>query len=161
MSFLSSAKKLTKRRSSHIDDIMDNDHEYGVQGVERVIEDHKLNGLNEALELLVVDKPGPGGACHEYFVTLHENADRSSMDPRKVICEIIFQKGPVKEAGFNGLTNEVLLAVVIDRLRGFQSGPFASKDNEMALTACCAALDALQRRTRERLARGVEGTHEV
>ena len=59
----------------------------------------------------------------------------------------------------NGVTNEVLLAIVIDRLEGFQSGPFACDGNQKALDACRASLEALHERTRERLARGVENKH--
>ena len=38
--------------------------------------------------------------------------------------EIRFQNGPIAEAGVNGLTHEALLAVLEDRLVGFQSGPY-------------------------------------
>ncbi len=60
----------------------------------------------------------------------------------------------------NGVTNEVLLAIVIDRLEGFQAGPFACDENARALNFCEFALDELHRRTRDRSARGVENKHE-
>jgi hypothetical protein len=47
------------------------------------------------------------------------------------------------------------------RLRGFQSGPYHSDDNATTLAHINAAQAALQKRTRERMARGVEGTHTV
>lgn len=31
----------------------------------REITDHKLNGLNEALKVIAIDRPGPGGANHK------------------------------------------------------------------------------------------------
>ena len=46
-------------------------------------------------------------------------------------------------------------------VRGFQSGPYASADNAEALACMEQAQAALQRRTRARMARGVEGTHTV
>ena len=36
----------------------------------RTLTDHKLNGLNDALQILVTDEPGQGGACHEYEIHL-------------------------------------------------------------------------------------------
>ena len=71
--------------------------------------------------------------------------------------EINFQKGAILEHGINGLTQEVLLAIVIDRLQGFQSGDFSCRENALAITKCQEALMWLQQRTRDRIARGVEG----
>jgi hypothetical protein len=55
-----------------------------------------------------------------------------------------------------GITNEVLLAIDIDRLEGFQAGKFPCHENFDALTHCRAALNALHRRTLSRVSRGVE-----
>lgn len=41
-------------------------------------------------------------------------------------------------------SQEILLAIVIDRLRSFQSGPFSSRENALALTKCEEALHWLQ-----------------
>lgn len=56
---------------------------------------------------------------------------------------------------------EALLAVVIDRLRGFQSGPYGCRENAVALTKIEEATMWLQKRTRDRMARGVEGTNKL
>lgn len=117
----------------------------------REITDHKVSGLNEALNLLVVDEFGAGGANHRYEVYLGEGKKRKCW-------EIDFQNGPIKESGFNGLSGEVLLAINIDRLRCFQQGTYACRENAIALTHLEEALMWLQKRTRERMARGVEGT---
>jgi hypothetical protein len=61
----------------------------------------------------------------------------------------------------NGITNEVLLAIVLDRLNGFQQGEFKSRENALAITKIEEAMHWLHHRTREREARGVEGTHKV
>ncbi len=121
---------------------------------------HKVNGVNDGIDIEVVDKPGPGGAHHKYRVTWDEECPGV---PGKTHQEyrINFQNGPIKEAGVNGLTHEVLLAIIIDRLTGFQSGPYACADNQEALDAAQKAQEALMRRTRARAARGVEGTMKV
>ena len=75
--------------------------------------------------------------------------------------EVLTELGPIKEAGVNGLTGEALLAILIDRLRSFQAGPYACQQNATALWHLREALDMLQVRTRARIARGVEGTHQA
>jgi len=74
---------------------------------------------------------------------------------------IRFQNGPIKEHGINGLSQEVLIAVLIDRLEGFQSGQFKCHDNQVALDSLQNARLWLHKRTVDRAARGVEGTTAV
>ncbi len=74
---------------------------------------------------------------------------------------ILFQNGPIGEVGVNGLTHEVLLAIIADRLRSFQAGQFACSENAAALESVEAAQRSLKSRTEARLARGVEGTHKI
>jgi hypothetical protein len=125
----------------------------------RTITDHKLNGLNEAITVAVLDQPGAGGACHEYVMSFEgpEVALGLPCEPRTK-QHIHFQNGPIAESGVNGVSQEALLAIVIDRLRSFQSGEYKCRENACALTHCEEALMWLQKRTRDRLARGVEGT---
>lgn len=123
----------------------------------RTLTDHKLNGLNDALEITVRDEPGQGGACHEYGISWGDPED-STGHSQRTLC-IGFQNGPIKEFGVNGISQEALLAILIDRLRSFQAGPYACRDNAVALTHIEEALMWLQKRTRERIARGVEGTN--
>lgn len=186
-----------------------------------LITDHKVNGLNEAIEINAADEPGPGGANHRYCIRLvtgrggpHKywgagdpecpkdikapNGELHTLkckncgleDPRTPVCfggglvsgsvGIDFQNGPIGVTGFNGISNEALLAVLIDRMRGFQHkrhsvslnpgkdnpfdfstrGEYACKENACALTHLEEALMWLQKRTRDRMARGVEGTHQ-
>lgn len=126
----------------------------------RTITDHKLNGLNDALEITVLDEPGQGGANHVYEIEWgnSDGGDRTGHSQRKVV--ISFQNGPIKEAGVNGISGEALLAIVIDRLRSFQSGPFACNENMHALVSATECLNWLQKRTRDRIAAGVEGTNQ-
>lgn len=108
----------------------------------------------------VVDHPGSGGASHAYSITGFSSGQNPSFFGIPYIdgALILFQNGPIKEAGLNGITHEALLAILIDRLRSFDSGPFRSRANSIALTKLEEALFWLHSRTRERLARGVEGT---
>lgn len=122
----------------------------------RTLTDHIVSGDQAVqLEIIVTDEPGTGGANHRYEIY---EAAREGKTRR--CTEINFQNGPIKEAGVNGITQEALLAITIDRLRSFQSGPYACDDNQNALNHCEDALKALQKRTVARIARGVEGTHE-
>ena len=122
----------------------------------REIKDHIVQGdsINHQLAIVVTDQPGSGGANHEYEVRLPTELGAVK------VCRIEFQNGPIKEVGVNGLTQEALLAIVIDRLKSFQAGPFASDDNQQALHFAETSLFFLQERTRKRIARGVEGTHQ-
>jgi hypothetical protein len=104
----------------------------------------------------VIGEPGPGGARRTYVI---EGA--SCPEGCTVTGVLGFQDGPIQEAGVNGLHNEDLLAIVIDRLRGFQRGPFACRENELALTKCEQALMFLDARTADRVARGVEGQNKA
>lgn len=128
----------------------------------RVLTDHIVSSdlPQSQLRIEVLDEPGQGNACHEYEIgwKAHDSPYEDSCTASSV--RISFQNGPIKEVGLNGITQEALLAILIDRLRGFQSGPFSCRDNAIALTHCEDALMWLQKRTRERLVRGVEGTNE-
>jgi len=124
----------------------------------RHLEEHKAT--NSWLEINVLDEPGPGGASHHYCV-YHPWDDYNEELNASMAQHIHFQKGPILENGVNGVTQEALLAIVIDRLEGFQSGDYANDYNQQALEHCRSALDALKGRTEERIARGVEGTSQV
>lgn len=70
---------------------------------------------------------------------------------------IAFQKGPIKDHGVNGITEDALLAVLIDRLQCFVEA-YGGVENENTLAHLEAALESNQRRTRRRIAEGTEGT---
>lgn len=118
----------------------------------RTITEHVVNPANDRIKINVVDEPGAGGANHEYDVVV-DNGDTGFN------VRISFQNGPINENGVNGLTQEVLLAIVADRLRSFQAGKFACRENALALTKIEEAQHWLHSRTLARMSRGVEGTH--
>ena len=115
-------------------------------------------GTRKYTEVQVLDEKGQGNANHEYAIV--EAAPPESTEPMKFLGTVSFQNGPIKEAGVNGVMNEDLLAILIDRMRGFQSGDYACDANKHALYYLENALTSLRERTDEREARGVEGTHE-
>lgn len=115
----------------------------------RTIESHKVNPANDVLTIEVMDDPGHGGACHNYRISWPGN-----------VRSFEFQNGPIAEAGVNGVTHEALLAILIDRLEAFQAGPFANAYNAAALSHLQSAQGCLFDRTKERMSRGVEGTHQ-
>ena len=108
---------------------------------------------NHHIRIEAVDRPGPGGAYHHYQVSI--GAGETPIE-----YHLHFQKGGLQEAGPNGLTNEVLLAVVLHRLACFQTGQFRSNWNQIAMDAVENALKMLHQRTRDRVNRGVEGKQE-
>lgn len=117
----------------------------------RELKDHIVEGdPAPQLKIEVTDEPGAGGASHDYLISAPPGSPIG-------LVHILFQNGPIKETGVNGITNEALLAIVIDRLRSFQAGSFACDENHEALVLCELALQTLQMRTRDRLRRGVEG----
>lgn len=134
----------------------------------RTIDTHKVNACNGALTIAALDEPGSGGANCRYQIGGYSRkqevvADREAGETEivdDVATDINFQNGPVAEVGVNGVTHEALLAILIDRLQGFQRGPFVCRENALALTKLEEALMWLNKRTQGRLARGVEGTHQ-
>jgi len=114
---------------------------------------HKTN-------VICTDEPGAGGACHEYSIVKENNPFKNTIsDSLKegILTSIHFQNGPILENGRNGCTNEDLIIIVVDRLNGFQSGEFSCRENAIARTKLEEALMWLNKRTSDRLKRGVEG----
>lgn len=129
----------------------------------RELTDHLVNPANDQIRIVVADEPGAGGANHRYEVSGFATEGNPSHDDWLPVNKltVIFQNGPLPKAGVNGVTHEVLLAIVADRLRSFQIGPFACKENACALTHIEEAPHWLQQRTLARMRRGVEGTYTV
>lgn len=75
-----------------------------------------------------------------------------------------WQNGPLgrgaERVELNGAFVEEIIEAALDRLEFYQSGKFASDFNENAIGCLRKALETLDRRTKDREDRGVEGTHE-
>ena len=129
----------------------------------RTLHDHRVNPVNDQLTIAVTDEPGAGGANHRYEIAGFDGATNPSA-PKRLLLDpqfgltVVFQNGPIAEHGVNGITQEVLLAIVADRLRSFQAGAYSCKENAVALTHIETAMLWLHKRTLDRMQRGVEGT---
>ncbi|MBT3328051.1 MAG: hypothetical protein HN396_17640 [Gemmatimonadales bacterium] len=144
---------------------------------------HHVEGA-PGVRLFAVDEPDheKGGGAHHVYALVWGDTERADLDSQlpagadspfvspvwgypgammagqgPIGIFLRFQKGPIKEFGANGLDAESLLAMVMHRLRCFQNGPFACEANERANTAIGQGLYESLRRTRDRVARQVEG----
>jgi hypothetical protein len=120
----------------------------------REIMTHKGGILNDAIRIWSSEIITPGGASRSYTITRPGMPDKEIRN-----IDLLFQDGNPAN-GINGISNEALLAIVQDRLEGFQAGPFVCNENGVALSHVKAAMFALHERTKSRLNRGVEGKQE-
>lgn len=104
---------------------------------------------NPHITIRANDEPGLYGASSSYLISTE------CQKPQHMA--IRFQNGPIQEVGVNGIDNESLLAIVVDRLKGFQTGRLPCRENAIALQHLETALMWLNRRTQARRQRGVEG----
>ena len=114
----------------------------------------KRNNLNGVYRC---GDPGPGGAYHYYRVEWVANPDVGMVHSQL----IQFQCGPRKELLSNhGVLDTDLLEIVRDRLKCFQAGDYACRENACALTHIEEALMWMNKRVEDRAERGVLGTNE-
>lgn len=103
-------------------------------------------------------EPGPGGAYHNYDI--YESCYSPETQEVPMAC-IEFQKGPRNDPeSRHGVLDSDLLEIVRDRLQAFQSGPYACRENALALTHIEEALMWMNRRVEDRIERQVIGTME-
>lgn len=113
----------------------------------------KRNNLNI---VRAVGEKGADGAIHTYEIGMN---DYSPEGAQPVLAYIQFQRGPRNAAeSIRGVLDGDLLEIVRDRLRGFQMGEFATRENAIALTHIEEALLWMNKRVEDRAARGVLGT---
>lgn len=124
----------------------------------RQLTEHQINECNQAITI-EAGELAKDGASHEYRMSY----PIAGLMPRQDSCDQIlkFQNGPIKEVGTNGITHEALIAILLDRLRHYEAGPWACQENADAIAGLELAQTALHSRTKARVARGVEGTHTV
>ena len=112
----------------------------------------KLNSI------YAVDENGNGGANHIYEIRpVDDNPD--IIGEHHILATIEFQNGARKlPDSIAGVIDTDLLEIVRDRLKSFQSGEFASRENAIALTHIEDALMWLNRRVEDRIERNILGT---
>ena len=118
-----------------------------------ITDHHDGHGLAESITLTCEPRNGPdvGGASHRYMASIDGTA--------AAVLDVQFQKGPRSEPGSTpGVIESVLLAIVADRMRSFQAGPYSCRENALVLTKVEEALHWLKHRADGRAKRGVLGT---
>ncbi len=124
----------------------------------------KHNNLNDVYR---TDIKGPGGGYHRYFVVPHDEPcmdiieDAPDCVPAAAVCVVRFQNGPRSlDTSEHGTLDSDLLEIVRDRLKAFQAGEYATRENACAITHIEEALMWMNKRAEDRAARGVLGTTE-
>ena len=110
-------------------------------------------------KVYAIDEKGNGGANHKYLIAAN---GRITGDPvsERPLCDICFQNGARKlHDSVHGVLDTDLLEIVRDRLKGFQSGDFATEYNAKALEYLELALMYMNRRVEDRIERNVLGTN--
>lgn len=134
----------------------------------RALHDHKTTPLNEnhiAVRATDNADPDAGNAHHEYEieVSVPVEGDDLPANSRRVIglVKLSFQHGPINEVGVNGITDQALIAVVLDRWRSFQTSKWANRETAVSITKLEEALMWQHKRTLDRTREGVEGTNKL
>ena len=119
-------------------------------------EGQRLSILNRAITILA-EEPENEGAPASYSIRVVPSARAGA---EVLTIDLPFQRGAVGVDGenINGLSDEALIEVLINRLKAFQAGKWAGETNGVALAHLESALAALEDRTARRRSAGVEGT---
>lgn len=108
--------------------------------------------------ILAVDEKSCGNANHHYYIEGYPIDEKDDMGVFG--CPIQFQKGARKDKNaVHGVLDSDLLEIIRDRLKGFQSGNFATEYNAKALEHIEIALMYMNRRVEDRIERNVLGTY--
>ena len=127
----------------------------------RVVTAHYLSKAPSNLGLHILASNVTRGGAASVYELLHLFPDRWSYEKATFyVTKIPFISIPCPDGCLpNGVTNEGIIAVLIDRLEGFQSGEFANEHNQKALDHLRLALEALAARHNDRVERGVVGQY--
>lgn len=98
--------------------------------------DHCTSRLNrECIDVFATDEKNVhDGAHHAYRIEVRAFENPKNAEPVLTV-DLPFQDGGLEEVGANGITEQALLAIVLDRLRGFNTGPFSSRENSIAIAS--------------------------
>lgn len=99
------------------------------------------------LEVSATDQTTKGQANREYEIRW-KNKNQPNQPNQTTLnhLQIRFQNGNPTEVGVNGVTDEALIAISIDRMKSFQTGPNANRETAVALTQLEEALASLKSR---------------
>lgn len=119
----------------------------------RKLTDHRNNKFNrECIEVVTNDERASDNAHHSYAIAVFDGSNQQVEQ-----CILNFQNGGLKEVGANGITDQALIAIVLDRIRSFNDGQFRCRENSMVITKLEEAMLWMEKRSNDRARRGVEG----
>ena len=119
--------------------------------IELLMRIQRTNNLNK---VFYIDTVGHGNAYHQYQVLC-----QTDFQDYPTCIDIKFQNGARKNSdSISGVLESDLLEIVRHRLQCFQSGEYATRENEQALLHIEQALMWLDKRAQDRAERGVLGT---
>ena len=96
------------------------------------------------VEIFADGPTSPGGVRNKFVYGHHLNDYTFAL-----LGELDFQHGHPAKVGVNGLTLESILAICLQRLNGFQKGPYPSDYNAAAIMHIERAMESLKDRQRE------------
>lgn len=112
----------------------------------RTINTHRCGvGLNERITIQARDARAPGDPSRDYRITI----DVRDGNVATLSYAMLFQTGDPQTEGLNGVTCEVLLAIVLDRLQAWGRSRRSSTLTGLAVTGIRTALVALHSLTHE------------
>lgn len=117
--------------------------EFEIKLIEEIYNDSHTTG--NGIEVFHTSLKNAG---HDYLIKLSEKEEDAE--------EILFQNGNTIENGINGLTNEVLLAILIHRTKSLND-KFPCEENALAIESMKKALSLFEERIIERKKRDVYG----
>lgn len=94
---------------------------------------------------------------HKYLLNNFEDNSEGTL---KQSIQFIQKEGEPLKTVEDGTTNEEVLAMMIDRMN-FLNNKMPGRENAIAITHLETALLWLNKRTADRIQRGVEGTHKA
>lgn len=119
------------------------------QGGKKLNRIQKNNNLNE---VFVMDKANIINNGHHFY----------SIHMRTIGIDLLFQDGPRNvEGSTRGILDTDLLEIVRHRLQSFQDGPYATRENAMALTHLEETLLWLNKRVEDRVEKTTLGTNKI
>lgn len=121
---------------------------------------HDGHGLNDSILISCDERDPDNGNASHYYMVDHVGVPCEEGGGR--LAHVQFQHGPRDEPDSKtGCTDAVLLAIVLDRYEGFQSGQFKCRENAMVITKLEEALHWMKHRADARARRGVLGKNEA
>lgn len=107
--------------------------------------------------IYAVDEPSPNNNSYHEFIINYEPDSKTT----ELLGKIKLQNGNFAEFGHNGIFTEHLLVIARDCLERFNTSKYACQENTLAINNINNALMWLNKRTAERVKRGVYGTETV